>query len=60
MTDPFYECDDIFDAAADAVRTINANLARRGLQLVPDDAWTLRDALVSPLEATEVEEANER
>ena len=57
MTAPFYECDDIYDATAEAVRAINARLARRSLQLVSDDASALRDALVSALEATDVEEA---
>jgi hypothetical protein len=59
MAWPLYECDDIYDTAADAVRAINARLSRRGLQLSPDDASTLRDALVSALESTEVEEADE-
>jgi hypothetical protein len=58
MPHPFYECDDIYDAAADAVRAINARLSRRGLQLSPDDASTLRDALVSALQSTEVEEGD--
>jgi len=59
MAWPFYVCDDIYDTAADAVRTINSRLSRCGLQLSPGDASTLRDALVSALESTEVEEADE-
>lgn len=54
---PFRECDDVYDAAAGAVRAINARLARRGLQLVPDDAEAIRDALVGGLQDSEVEEA---
>lgn len=57
MTAPFRECDDIYDAAADAVRAINARLACRGLQLVAEDAEALRDDLVSVLQTGEVEEA---
>lgn len=54
---PFRECDDVYDAAAGAVRAINARLARRGLQLVSDDAEALRVSLVGGLQDSEVEEA---
>ena len=57
MTAPFRECDDVYDAAAGAVRAINARLARRGLQLVSDDAEALRESLVGGLQESEVEEA---
>jgi hypothetical protein len=59
MPHSFCECDDIYDAAADAVRVINARLARRALQLVPEDAEALREALVGGLQDSEVEEAEE-
>ena len=59
MLHPFCECDDIYDAAADAVRAINARLARRALQLVPEDAEALREALVGGLQVSEVGEAEE-
>lgn len=57
MPHSFCECDDIYDAAADAVRAINARLARSALQLVPEDAEALREALVGGLQDSEVDEA---
>ena len=49
MATPFCECDDVHDAAAEAVEAINARLARRGLQLAPESElrWKLADLLGS-------------
>ena len=56
MGAPFCECDDVHDAAAEAVEVISARLARRGLQLAPGSElrWQLADALGSA-EVVEVE-----
>jgi hypothetical protein len=59
MALPFHDCDDIHDAAADAVRALNARLARRGLELAATDA--LREVIAGALQLAEVEgvEANQ-
>lgn len=50
----FPAADDVHDAAADAVRCIDARLSRRGLQLGPSDWEALRDAVVEALGDAEV------
>jgi inhibitor of KinA sporulation pathway (predicted exonuclease) len=54
--DLFRDCDDVYDAASDAIRAINARLGRRGLQLEGASFEALRDALTAALRLAEVEE----
>jgi hypothetical protein len=54
MAYPFHECDDVHDAAADALRVITDRLARRDLRLTAPDA--LRDLLAAALQLAEVED----
>jgi hypothetical protein len=56
MAEPFHDCDDIHDAAADAVRAINARLGRRGLQLVPEAWQPLRELIAAALPLVLVED----
>jgi hypothetical protein len=55
MAGLFHDCDDIHDAAADAVRAINARLSRRGLQLVPEHWEPLRQMMTGALALVSVE-----
>lgn len=55
MADPFHNCDDVHDAASDAVRAINERLRARGLQLVPEAFDSLRYALAEELSQVLVE-----
>ena len=55
MATPFYEADDIHDAATDAVRALNHRLERRGLQLIPEHFGPLRDLLAAALPLIKVE-----
>lgn len=55
MPMPFYEADDIHDAATDAVRALNHRLERLGLQFIPEHFGPLRDLLAAALPLTEVE-----
>ncbi len=51
---PFHRCDDVHDAAAQAIEAITARLARRDLQLAAPDA--LRDLLAGALQLADVVE----
>lgn len=53
---PFHRCDDVHDAAAQAVEAIEGRLAPRGLQLTGPDA--LRDLLAAALQLADVVEAD--
>ena len=55
MAEPFHDCDDIHDAASDAVRALNTRLSRRGLQLVPEAWQPLREVIAAVLPLVEVE-----
>jgi hypothetical protein len=55
MAEPFHDCDDIHDAAADAVRAVNARLRHRGLQLVPEHWQPLQDLIAAALPLVLVE-----
>jgi hypothetical protein len=55
MPEPFRDCDDIHDAATDAVRAVNARLGRRGLQLVPEHWEPLRELVAAALPLVLVE-----
>ena len=55
MSSPFYECDDLHDAAKAAVRALDDRLNRRGLQLVPEAWEPLQQVLTGALALVEVE-----
>lgn len=55
MAQPFSEADDLWDAAADGARAINARLSGRGLQLCPCAFDALRDTIAGALSLAEVE-----
>jgi hypothetical protein len=52
---PFVHCDDVHDAANDAISGIEARLAIRGMQLAPGCADAIKSSLVATLEGAEVE-----
>jgi inhibitor of KinA sporulation pathway (predicted exonuclease) len=56
MPELFRDCDDVYDAASDGMRAINARLGRRGLQLEGASFEALRDALTAALQLAEVED----
>lgn len=55
MAQPFCEADDVWDAAADSTRAINARLNRLGLQLEPSGFEALRHTIAGILSLAEVE-----
>lgn len=55
MADLFCHADDVWDAAADGARAINARLTRRGLQLDSASFEALRDTIAGALSLAEVE-----
>lgn len=55
MADLFCHCDDVWDAAADGARAINARLTRRGLQLDSASFEALRHTIADALGQAEVE-----
>lgn len=55
MADLFCQADNVWDAATDGARAINARLSRRGLQLDSASFDALRHTLAGALSLAEVE-----
>jgi hypothetical protein len=56
MPSLFCQSDDVYDAASDGIRAINARLSGRGLQLEGASFEALRELLQAALQLAEVED----